>query len=103
MLERQLTGEMVRFAATGRVLLAALLYPLRLRGASLDVVAGTSRQVLRWRRDLVRKRRAAWSGPVRRGRPHAVRSIDGLIVRLVRGRAPGWGTGACAVSCSCSG
>jgi len=46
--------------------------------------------VLRWHRDLIRKRHAARSRPNRRGRPPTVRSIRVLVLRLVR-ENPGWG------------
>lgn len=58
--------------------------------------------VLRWHRDLVRKRHAARSRPRRLDRPRTVCSIRALVLRLVR-ENPGWGSGACTVNCSCSG
>jgi transposase len=46
--------------------------------------------VLRWHRDLVRKRHAARSRPRRRGWPRTVRSIRALVLRLIR-ENPAWG------------
>jgi putative transposase len=69
-LERQLGGKKVRFTPADRALLAALphrLKPQRLGRMRLLVHPDT---VLRWHRDLVRKRHAARSGPRRLGRPH---------------------------------
>jgi putative transposase len=40
--------------------------------------------VLRWHRDLIRKRHAARSRPRRPGRPRTVHSIRALVLRLVR-------------------
>lgn len=67
-LERQLSGEKVRFTGPGRAFLAALLHrltPEALRGMRLLVRPET---VLRWHRDLVRRRHAARSRPKRPGR-----------------------------------
>ncbi len=89
-LERQLGGKKVRFTPADRALLAAMLHRLRpqaLRGMRLLVRPDT---VLRWHRDLVRKRHAARSRPRRPGRPRTVRSIRALVLRLVR-ENPGWG------------
>lgn len=71
-------------------LLAALLHRLRpdvLRRMRLLERPDT---VLRWHRDLIRKRHAARSRPRRPGRPPTVRSIRALALRLVR-ENPGWG------------
>jgi hypothetical protein len=40
--------------------------------------------VLRWHRDLIRKRHAARCRPKRPGRPRTVRSIRALVLRLIR-------------------
>jgi transposase len=83
-LERQLHGVKIRFTAADRALLAALLHRvprqvlLRLR---LLVRPET---VLRWHRNLIRRRHAAISGPKRGGRPPTVRSIRALVLRLAR-------------------
>jgi putative transposase len=89
-LERQLGGKKVRLTLPDRALLAALLHRLRpdaLRRMRLLVRPDT---MLRWHRDLIRKRHAARSRPRRPGRPPTVRSIRALVVRLVR-ENPGWG------------
>jgi putative transposase len=89
-LERPVGGKKARFTSPDRVLLAALLHRLRpeaLRRMRLLVRPDT---VLRWHRDLIRKRHAARSKPRRRGRPPTVRSIRVLVLRLVR-ENPGWG------------
>jgi putative transposase len=90
-LERQLGADTrVGFAPEDRALLAALLTSLprevqrRLR---LLVQPDT---ILRWHRDLTRRRHAQTCRPERRGRPPTVRSIRALILRLVR-ENPGWG------------
>jgi putative transposase len=44
----------------------------------------------RWHRDLVARRHAARSRPKRGGRPHTVRSIRALVLRLAR-ENPTWG------------
>jgi hypothetical protein len=64
-LERQLSGTRVRFTAPDRAFLAALLHrltPEALRRMRLPVRPDT---VLRWHRDLVRRRHAARPDPTR--------------------------------------
>ncbi|WP_210748315.1 helix-turn-helix domain-containing protein [Actinomadura latina] len=90
MLERQLSGQKVRFTGLDRALLAALphrLTPQALRGMRVLVRPET---VLRWQRDLVRRQPAARSRPKRPGRPPTVRSIRELVLRLVH-ENPSWG------------
>ena len=101
-LERQLGGKKVRFTPADRALLAALLHRLKPQGLGRMRLLVRPDTVLRWHRDLVRKRHAARSRPRRPGRPRTVRSIRALVLRMVR-ENPAWGTGACTVSCSCSG
>jgi transposase len=89
-LERQLDGKTVRFTPPDRVFLAALphrLAPEALCRLRLLVRPDT---VLRWHRDLIRRRRAAWSKPKHPGRPPTVRSIRVLVLRMVR-ENPRWG------------
>jgi putative transposase len=89
-LERQLGKERVRFDATDRAFLAALLHrlPLELlRTVRLLVRPDT---VLRWHRGLVAGRHAAGSRPKRPGRPRTVRSIRALVLRLARENSS-WG------------
>ncbi|GAA0663906.1 hypothetical protein GCM10009535_49480 [Streptomyces thermocarboxydovorans] len=83
-LERQLGEDRVKFASEDRAFLAALLVPLPrrvLRGPRLLVQPDT---VLRWHRDLLKRRHARTCRPKRPGRPPTVRSIRILILRLVR-------------------
>jgi transposase InsO family protein len=89
-LQRQLGPARVRFAASDRALLAALLHQLPkdvLKRLHLIVKPDT---VLRWHRDLIARRHAARSRPKRVGRPRTVRSIRVLVLRLVH-ENPHWG------------
>ena len=89
-LQRQLGPARVRFAASDRALLAALLHRLPravLKRLHLIVRPDT---VLRWHRDLIARRHAARSRPKRVGRPRTVRSIRALVLRLVH-ENPHWG------------
>jgi putative transposase len=89
-LERQLGGTRVRLTAPDRAFLAALLHrlsPEALRRMRLLVRPDT---VLRWHRDLIRRRHSARSKPKRPGRPPTVRSIRALVLRLAR-ENPQWG------------
>ncbi|MFI7233132.1 hypothetical protein ACIBO5_58990 [Nonomuraea angiospora] len=90
-LERQLGADArVRFAPEDRAFLAALLTSLPrevLRWLRLLVRPDT---VLRWHRDLMRRRHAGMCRPKRSGRPPTVRFIRTLILRLVR-EDPCWG------------
>ncbi|SCL36120.1 hypothetical protein GA0070624_5464 [Micromonospora rhizosphaerae] len=89
-LERQLGTEKVRFDASDRALLAALLHRLPrdvLRRLRLLVRPDT---VLRWHRDLLARRHAHKSRPKRPGRPPTVRSVRTLVLRLAP-ENPSWG------------
>ncbi|MFG1958392.1 integrase core domain-containing protein [Nonomuraea sp. NPDC049028] len=80
----------MRFAPEDRAFLAALLTSLPrdvLRQLRLLVRPNT---VLRWHRDLMKRRHARICQPKRPGRPPTVRSIRALILRLVR-ENPSWG------------
>jgi putative transposase len=89
-LERQLGKEKVRFDASDRTFLAALLHKLPrdvLYRVRLLVRPDT---VLRWHRDLLARRRPHMSRPKRPGRPRTVRSVRTLVLRLAR-ENPSWG------------
>jgi hypothetical protein len=55
--------------------------------------------LLRWHRDLVRRR---WSYPHRRGRPTVAAEFRSLVLRLAR-ENPTWGIVASTASCAASG
>src|SRR6266508_4172979 len=79
-----------RLTPPDRAFLAALLHRLprsRLQQLRLIVSPDT---VLRWHRDLLRRRHPRQSRPKRPGRPPTVRSIKALVLRLAR-ENPSWG------------
>ncbi|MEU1628491.1 integrase [Streptomyces sp. NPDC020096] len=79
-----------RFTDTDRAVLAGLLHHLpmdKLRHLLLVVRPDT---ILRWHRDLLKRRHAATCVPKRRGRPPTVRSIRALVLRLASENAS-WG------------
>ena len=81
-LDRQLGTARVRFTRADRALLAALLGRLPrglLRHLRLVVSPDT---ILRWHRELIRRRHAARSRPKRQGRPRTIASIRRLVLRL---------------------
>jgi putative transposase len=89
-LERQLSGQRVRFQASGRAFLAALLHRLptqALRRMRLLVRPDT---VLRWHRDLVARRHAARSRAKKGSRSPTIRSVRALVLRLAA-ENPSWG------------
>jgi putative transposase len=89
-LQRQLSGQRVRFESGDRAFLAALLHQLpthRLRRMRLLVRPDT---VLRWHRDLVARRYAAQSRSKRGGRPRTMYSVRALVLRLAS-QNPNWG------------
>jgi putative transposase len=89
-LQRQLGGTRVRFSPPDRALLAALLHRLlrqTLHKLRLLVHPDT---IVRWHRDLLRRRHAKASRPKRPGRPRTIRSIRVLILRLAK-ENPNWG------------
>lgn len=72
------------FTDADRAVLAGLLHGLltdRLRRMLLLVRPDT---ILRWHRNLLKRRHAATCAPKRRGRPPTVRSIRALVLRLAR-------------------
>src|SRR5258706_2650495 len=86
---RRQVGKPV-FTDTDRVVLAGLLHRLpRQRLCQLLLLVGPD-TVLRWHRDLIKRRHAATCAPKRRGRPPTVRSIRALVLRLAR-ENPSWG------------
>ncbi|MEU5647463.1 integrase core domain-containing protein [Streptomyces milbemycinicus] len=87
---REVCGARPRFAPEDRTFLAALLHRLpkqRLRRLRLLVTPDT---VLRWHRDLLRRRHAVRSRPNRTGRPRTLRPIRLLVIRLAK-ENPTWG------------
>ncbi|UQT54929.1 integrase core domain-containing protein [Streptomyces durmitorensis] len=89
-LERQVGAERAKLAPEDRAFLAALLAPLPrqvLRRLRLLVRPDT---VLRWHRDLIKRRHARPCRPKKPGRPPTVQSIRRLVLRLVR-ENPSWG------------
>ncbi|MER7196734.1 integrase [Streptomyces sp. CB01635] len=78
------------FNDTDRVILAGLLHRLpgeKLRHVLLLVRPDT---LLRWHRNLLKRRHAATCVPRRRGRPPAIRSIRALVLRMPRENSS-WG------------
>ncbi|RAG80756.1 integrase [Streptacidiphilus pinicola] len=89
-LQRQLGDERPRFRPEDRAFLAALLSGTPrhvLRRIRLLVSPDT---VLRWHRDLIRRRHARASARRRPGRPRTVVSVRRLVLRLAR-ENPSWG------------
>lgn len=89
-LQRQLGDERPRFRPEDRAFLAALLSGLprrTLRQLRLLVSPDT---VLRWHRDLIRRRHARASARRRPGCPRTVASVRRLVLRLAR-ENPSWG------------
>jgi putative transposase len=87
-LQRQI--DKPRLTPPDRAFLAALLHKLpkpTLRRLPLFVSPDT---ILRWHRDLLRRRHASASRPTQPGRPPTVRSIRALVLRLARDN-PSWG------------
>jgi transposase InsO family protein len=81
-LQRQLGGQRPQLRPEDRAFLAALLTPLAratLRRLRLLVSPDT---VLRWHRDVVKRRHARASGRRKSGRPRTVASIRRLVLRL---------------------
>nr|WP_260408641.1 integrase core domain-containing protein [Planomonospora venezuelensis] len=87
-LQRQVSKP--AFTSGDRFVLAGLLGHLsmgKLRHLALLVRPET---ILRWHRDLLRRRHAAACTPRRRGRPRTISSIRLLVLRLAR-ENPSWG------------
>ncbi|MET7423150.1 integrase core domain-containing protein [Dactylosporangium sp. NPDC005555] len=78
------------FTDTDRVVLAGLLHHLPRQRLCQLLLLVRPDTVLRWHRDLIKRRHAATCTPKRRGRPPTVRSIRALVLRLAR-ENPSWG------------
>jgi hypothetical protein len=89
-LQRQLGGTRARFSLADRALLAALLHRLPRQTLHRLRILVRPDTVLRWHRELLRRRHAAVSRPRRPGRPRTIRSIRVLVVRLAH-ENPSWG------------
>ena len=81
-LQRQLGGQRVRFESADRALLAALLGALPRRTLRRLQLVMSPDTVLRWHRDLLKRRHTARSRPKCAGRPRTVGSIRRLVLRL---------------------
>jgi putative transposase len=91
LLQRQLGDQRVMMTPSDRFILGASLSPLpraALRRLHLIVRPDT---VLRWHRDLLKRRHARAARRARPGRPRTVRSIRTLVLRLFR-ENPQWDT-----------
>lgn len=91
-LQRQLGASRPRIEPADRALLAALLAPLprdSLRRLQLIMRPDT---VLRWHRDLLRRRHAERGERKRPGRPRALASIRRLALHLVHENPTLWGS-----------
>jgi putative transposase len=87
-LQRQI--DKPRLTGTDRVFLAALLHRLpKVRLRQLQLIASPD-AILRWHRELIRRRHAKISRRKRPGRPPTRRSIQALVLRLARENNP-WG------------
>jgi len=101
-LQRQLGKQQVRFDASDRVLLAALLHrlPRTVMGRMRLLVRPDT--VLRWHRSLLARRHAAVSTPKHPGRPRTVHSVASWCCARQRRTRVG-ATGACTANCWCWG
>jgi hypothetical protein len=82
-LQRQAPKPVVTRA--DRFLLAGLLHRLPMDTLWHLVLLVRPDIILRWHRDLLRRRHAAASSPRGRGRPRTVQSVRMLVLRLARG------------------
>ena len=89
-LERQLHGDRVRFTPADRAWLAALLHPLPRSVLNHLRLLVRPETMLRWHRDLIGRRHALRSRPLRPGRPPTIRSTRTQVLRLARENT-GWG------------
>src|SRR4030081_356875 len=72
------------FTDTDRAVLAGLLHHLPLNKLRHLLLLVRPDTLLRWHRDLLKRRPPATCRPKRRGRPPTIRSIRALVVRLAR-------------------
>jgi putative transposase len=80
----------VRFSPADRALLAALLHRVPRQTLRRLRLLARPDTILRWHRDLLRRRHARMSRPKRPGRPRTIRSIRILVLRLAK-ENPNWG------------
>jgi putative transposase len=78
------------FTDTDRVVLAGLLHRLPRRRLYQLLLLVRPDTILRWHRDLIKRRHAETCTPKRRGRPPTVRSIRALVLGLARENSS-WG------------
>lgn len=76
------------FTNADRAVLAGLLHRLPMKKLRQLLPLVRPDTILRWHRDLPRRRHAATCAPKRRGRPATVRSIRTLVLRLASENAP---------------
>jgi putative transposase len=81
-LQRQLGDTRVRFSPADRALLAALLHRRPRQILRRFRLLARPDTILRWHRDLLRRRHARMSRPKRPGRPRTIRSIRVLVLLL---------------------
>jgi putative transposase len=78
------------FTDTDRVILAGLLHLLPMHKLRRLLLLARPDTIMRWHRNLLKRRHAATCVPKRRGRPPTVRSIRALVLRLARENSS-WG------------
>ncbi|MEV0132574.1 integrase core domain-containing protein [Dactylosporangium sp. NPDC050688] len=78
------------FTNADRAVLAGLLHHLPVKKLQQLLLLVRPDTILRWHRDLLKRRHAATCVPKRRGRPPTVRSIRTLVLRLASENAS-WG------------
>jgi putative transposase len=87
-LQRQVSKP--AFTDTDRAVLAGLLHHLPTNKLQHLLLLVRPETLLRWHRDLLKRRHAATCMPKRRGRPPTIRSIRALVLRLARENSS-WG------------
>jgi transposase InsO family protein len=89
-LQRQLGDQRLRLRPEDRAFLAALLVPLSRRTLRRLRLLVTPDTVLRWHRDLMKRRHTRASRHRRTGRPRTAASVRRLVLRLAA-ENPTWG------------